>query len=112
MSKLCSVCKKLQFETPSGLTCEDGHGGAPSIVTDKEHEDGERIDLGEGWYMELDGSTREEGELQGFVYRPDGRDSASLSAARSFGHLTGGYETTLTRNILMEIKKRAYDEFE
>lgn len=28
---LCSICKKPQFETPSGLVCEEGHGGADSI---------------------------------------------------------------------------------
>ena len=26
----CSVCGEGQFETPSGLTCKNGHGGAPS----------------------------------------------------------------------------------
>lgn len=27
---LCSVCMKPQFSSPSGVTCENGHGGAPS----------------------------------------------------------------------------------
>lgn len=26
---ICSVCNEPQFETPSGWTCENGHGGAP-----------------------------------------------------------------------------------
>lgn len=26
---LCSICGKLQYETPSGVTCPEGHGGAP-----------------------------------------------------------------------------------
>lgn len=25
----CSVCAEEQFETPSGVTCVNGHGGAP-----------------------------------------------------------------------------------
>ncbi len=24
-------CREPQFETPSGITCKNGHGGAPSI---------------------------------------------------------------------------------
>ena len=28
---LCSLCREPQFETPSGITCKNGHGGAPSI---------------------------------------------------------------------------------
>lgn len=28
--RTCSVCGEPQFETPSGITCENGHGGAPS----------------------------------------------------------------------------------
>ncbi|YP_010684639.1 hypothetical protein PQZ67_gp68 [Escherichia phage ZCEC13] len=27
---LCSVCMKPQFSSPSGVTCENGHGGAPA----------------------------------------------------------------------------------
>jgi len=26
----CSVCGEPQFDTPSGVTCSNGHGGAPS----------------------------------------------------------------------------------
>lgn len=26
----CSVCQELQFDTPSGMVCRNGHGGAPS----------------------------------------------------------------------------------
>jgi len=29
-ASLCSVCNKPQFDTPSGITCENGHGGAPN----------------------------------------------------------------------------------
>lgn len=28
---LCLLCGEPQFETPSGITCKNGHGGAPSI---------------------------------------------------------------------------------
>lgn len=27
---ICSLCDNPQWETPSGLTCCNGHGGAPS----------------------------------------------------------------------------------
>lgn len=27
----CSVCNEPQFDTPSGVTCSNGHGGAPSV---------------------------------------------------------------------------------
>lgn len=30
----CSVCGELQFETPSGLVCIHGHGGAASLEED------------------------------------------------------------------------------
>jgi hypothetical protein len=26
-TRLCSVCHGIQFETPSGMTCPEGHGG-------------------------------------------------------------------------------------
>jgi DNA polymerase III subunit gamma/tau len=29
--KLCSICSMPQFTSPSGVTCENGHGGAPSL---------------------------------------------------------------------------------
>lgn len=29
----CSECGKPQFSTPSGVTCENGHGGAPGTPT-------------------------------------------------------------------------------
>lgn len=62
--------------------------------------------------MELDASTREGGELQGFVFRPDGRDSASLNAARELGHLTGGYETKIPDNVPRELNRSDYGPFE
>jgi len=30
---LCSVCGGEQFETPGGLSCNNGHGGADSVET-------------------------------------------------------------------------------
>jgi hypothetical protein len=29
--KLCKVCNERQFDTTSGITCKNGHGGADSI---------------------------------------------------------------------------------
>lgn len=31
LSKKCSVCGELQFNTPGGITCANGHGGADSL---------------------------------------------------------------------------------
>lgn len=31
---LCSTCGKPQFDTPSGITCEAGHGGADTLEFD------------------------------------------------------------------------------
>lgn len=30
-TSLCSVCLEVQFETASGVTCKNGHGGAPAL---------------------------------------------------------------------------------
>ena len=30
MRLVCSVCREVQFLTAAGLTCSNGHGGAPS----------------------------------------------------------------------------------
>lgn len=30
----CVVCGRLQYETPSGITCENGHGGAEGLPVD------------------------------------------------------------------------------
>ena len=27
----CSICGQIQYETPAGPSCENGHGGAPSV---------------------------------------------------------------------------------
>lgn len=31
---ICSVCKEPQIETPSGVTCKNGHGGANPADSD------------------------------------------------------------------------------
>lgn len=31
-TEVCSVCGSPQFETPSGVTCKNGHGGAPATA--------------------------------------------------------------------------------
>jgi len=76
-----------------------------------DHKDGDRIDLSLGWHILLDGSTRDDG-LQAFVFRPDGRESASLSAARDYGHLTGEDETVIPGTVSREIHDSIYDQFE
>lgn len=35
-NKICSICGQPQFDTPSGLTCSNGHGGADSSDEDDE----------------------------------------------------------------------------
>jgi len=32
----CSVCGQIQYDTPSGPCCENGHGGAPSVEDEDE----------------------------------------------------------------------------
>lgn len=32
----CAECGAPQFETPSGVTCKNGHGGSPSLDQDDE----------------------------------------------------------------------------
>lgn len=34
LSELCSVCGELQYSTPSGVSCPNGHGGAPAASSD------------------------------------------------------------------------------
>lgn len=34
----CSVCKEPQYQTPSGDTCKNGHGGAPALVEETSEE--------------------------------------------------------------------------
>ena len=38
IGKRCIICKKPQFNTQSGISCELGHGGAPSIEDENEDE--------------------------------------------------------------------------
>lgn len=78
---------------------------------DDEHSDGDRIELSEGWYLELDGSTRDEG-FQAFLNRPDGHETASLDAARNLGHLTGQDETPIPPKVFAEIQSKEYDQYE
>ena len=33
---MCNVCKERQFETPSGVTCSNGHGGADPLEVGNE----------------------------------------------------------------------------
>lgn len=68
------------------------------------------IRLPKGWTLELDDSTREEG-YQGFVTAPGGRDSASLVAARAMG-MTTGDEIEIPAEVMAEIEKDKYDQYE
>lgn len=34
--RLCADCKEPQFDTPSGVTCKNGHGGAASLTRPNE----------------------------------------------------------------------------
>lgn len=75
------------------------------------HEDGDKIELSDGWYLLLDGSTREEGQLQGFVQSPDG-GSASLAFARANGTTSDELEEQIPENVMAELNLHEYDEFE
>ena len=70
-----------------------------------------RIKLPLGWYMELDDSTRDEG-YQGFVFRPDGRESASLAFAREVGTTSGDDETELPPAVFDAINNPNFNEYE
>ena len=63
-----------------------------------------RIRLVKGWYMELDSSTREEGE-QGFVFSPDGRHSSSLACAIGTGMTSDTDEIEIPQEVLAELEK-------
>lgn len=49
----CSVCGEPQYETPGGMTCNNGHGGAPSMdeVPRCENCEGSRINGGQNVRM-------------------------------------------------------------
>ena len=77
------------------------------------HKDGDRINLPLGWYMLLDASTREEPDLQGFVFTPDGKQSCSLNAARDYGNTTGpGDEVPLPEKVHAAVSLPLYNDFE
>lgn len=78
----------------------------------RQPKDGDRIDLPMGWYMKLDGSTREEGDLQGFVFSPDGKESCSLNAAREYGRTTGDNERELPKAVHDAVCSTDFDRFE
>ena len=82
------------------------------LDNDTDYNEGDRIDLPEDWYMELVRVDRGLGKdvLQGFVFRPDGKDSASLEAALGLGHLTGDYETPVPINVRAKLQDY-YEDF-
>lgn len=65
------------------------------------------IKLPMGWKLELDPSTRPEGEFQGFVFSPDGRESASLAYALEVGTTSGNDECEIPQAVLTELEKYA-----
>lgn len=65
----------------------------------------ENIDLGAGWYLAVPDEADDDGRKQGFVFRPDGRDSASVEAALGLGHLTGLDETPVPPAVLRELEQ-------
>lgn len=69
--------------------------------------DGAKIRLSRGWYMVLDGSTREEGEYQGFVFHPDGHESASLAWALDVGTTSGVEEYPIPPEVLKDLEQYA-----
>lgn len=63
------------------------------------------IDLPLDWYLAVPIEADENGRQQGFVFRPDGKDSASLNAALGLGHLTGNDETVLPPQVRAALRK-------
>jgi hypothetical protein len=65
----------------------------------------EHIDLGDDseWYLEVPLEEDDDGRQQGFIFRPDGRESASVNAAEGLGHLTGEFETPIPDDVLADL---------
>lgn len=72
-----------------------------------------KITLPNGWFIELDDSTRDEG-FQGFVNNPKGTHTASMVAARNEGTVTdsNGEDLRIPDNVLKELHKDIYDQYE
>jgi len=66
-----------------------------------------KIRLPLGWWMELDGSTREPGEYQGFVFAPGGRESASLAFALEVGTTSGTEEIDIPPTVIQALQPYA-----
>lgn len=69
-----------------------------------------KIVLPNGWYVELDSNTRDVG-AQGFVFRPDGRDSASMVWARENGTLSSR-DTPIPKAVQDALAKVVFDQYE
>lgn len=78
------------------------------IIRRKPDAGDEFIDLEDDWYMSVPIEADDDGRRQGFVFRPDGRDSASLVFALEMGHLSGDEETPVPRNVLRDLEQ--YEE--
>lgn len=73
-----------------------------------EHKEGDRVDLCDGWFFEL--WARDNGSLQGFVFSPDGKHSASMAFADACGTVTGSCfcdDVVIPHNVQREIQKYA-----
>jgi hypothetical protein len=72
-----------------------------------------KIALPLGWFLELDNTTRECGEFQGFVNNPKGTASASLVCARDCGEVSNFEgEWSIPRAVMNEIHKDKYTQYE
>ncbi len=76
-----------------------------NIIRRKPDAGDEIIDLLDDWYMSVPINADDDGRRQGFVFRPDGRDSASLVFALEMGHLSGDDETPIPRHVLNDLAK-------
>lgn len=66
-----------------------------------------KIKLPMGWWMEIE--PRGEGEAdQGFVFSPDGRESASLACALGTGMTSGNDEREIPAKVLEALQQ--YEE--
>lgn len=82
-------------------------------VRSKPSEGCAHIDLGHDceWYLEVPTEPDADGRSQGFLFRPDGKESASVNAAKGLGHLTGDDETPIPQDVLDDLSDYV-DEYE
>jgi hypothetical protein len=78
-----------------------------------QYRDGQSIPLSQGWSLRFEmNMDSDEPWLQGWVVAPQGRDMASLYAARELGITTGLVEIDIPQSVMARIASPEFDPFE